>query len=160
MNVLASVRAVLVLTVCLALALPLTAAGGVAPPAQDVVSETWVVHLSGSSPADQGRVWLRETPCHQGVFFMLVAPTSMPIADHAVIKINGVALVTVPAEKLGFAIVLNEWPAEGFGPESPFFVGWGDTLEPAAFYEALRAGELCIEIYDAAGTTLLSGTAR
>lgn len=150
----------LVLVFCSAVVLSATMAGATAPPAQDRVFETWVVHMTGESSAMQGRVWLRETPCQQGVFFMLKAPSVMAEASHAVIKIGEEALVTVPTEKLAFAIVLNEWPADGFGPESPFFVGWGNSIEPAAVYEALRTGELSIEIHDASGAMLLSGTAR
>jgi hypothetical protein len=137
-----------------------TMAGATAPPAQDRVFETWVVHMTGESSATQGRVWLRETPCQQGVFFMLKAPSVMVDANHAVIKIGDEALVTIPAAKLAFGIVLSEWPTDGFGPESPFFVGWGTSVEPVAVYAALRTGELSIEVYDAYGAVLLSGAAR
>lgn len=146
---------------CLSLMVPATLANAAAPPAQDKVFETWVVHLNGWSEWDQGRVWLRETPCEQGFFFMLVGPKNMSSADHAVVSIGGEELVTIPAERLGFAIVLDEWPAEGFGDPSPAFVGWGaDDPAPGMVYAALRSGDLSIEIYDTSGDLLLWGSTR
>lgn len=148
--------------VCLALAATVAPAIAAAPPAQDVVFETWVVHLTGGDATrDQGRVWLRETPCQQGFFFMLVAPAVRDTADHAVIFVDGRELVTIPGEKLGFAIVLDEWPAEGFGDPSPAYVGWGaDDPSPEAIYEVQRSGAVTVGIYDAAGTELLMGCDR
>jgi hypothetical protein len=155
------VRILTAMLVCLAVSMPAGIATATAPPAQDNVFETWVIHLTGDSGADQGRVWLRETPCEQGFFFMLVAPKDMPAADHAVVSIGGEELVTVPAERLGFAIVLDEWPAEGFGDPSPAYVGWGaDDPSPELVYAALRSGGLTVDVYGALGEPLLSGTVR
>lgn len=137
-----------------------TPAYAAAPPAEDVVFETWIAHLNGDSANDQGRVWLRETPCQQGFFFRLEAPCLRGNADYAVISLGEEPLVVIPGEMLAFAIVLDEWPASGFGDPSPAFVGWGESdPEPAEVYAALRAGDLRIRIYDGQDT-VLAGTAR
>ena len=152
----------LVLTAVLALALALPAlAGAAAPPAQDRVFETWTAHMTGDSADDQGRVWLRETPCQQGFFFRLEAPCAKGEADHAIVYVGDEALVTIPTDKLAFAIVLDEWPAEGFGDPSPAYVGWGaDDPSPDAVYAALRAGDFSVKVFDAEGGELLAGSTR
>lgn len=182
-----NVRRALVVTTALALLLavvtPAAAAPLISPDTGKNIhawpkgQSTWSAHLNCPDRSLQGEAHFAETACHDGVGMTITAPGLGEPTGGVLTAVTDTGTYEIPITDyqvmVGFVFVLDHWPnpwpvdpvyLDPTTPSMPLFVEWDQqfgpgTLTTEAFFGALSAGRVSVQIADVDGV-VMSGTVR